>query len=345
MVNQLINKLALDSVVVVGHSYGGSIAAHMATIKNDKVKSYIIVASPLYQLEPEGLFKAIATPLIGKGIGVLISKTVASQKIEEGLLNAFGGNREILTDDFLAIRKQLWSQPKVLYTTSIEHINYDSNLKEISNNYKNINEKIDILYGTNDHPLIIEDAKKFHNNLPSSEILKLENTAHFIQFERTGELLKVIRKYSTDQIESDDEVLITKEKFFFLKDEIDLPNKRKIYLSTINEVIIFRPTEFNFGKMVEDNQSDKLVRLDGNFEKLTNRIVNNFKNNKNIKVTISEKDIVAVNNLKDTLYLDASKHLYGFDINQLQSEPVYLKPSISTNKVIDKINKTFNLKL
>jgi pimeloyl-ACP methyl ester carboxylesterase len=344
MVNQLINKLALDSVVVVGHSYGGSIVAHMATTENDKVRSYIIVASPLYEFNPEMLYKLSTTPIIGKGFTTLIGKTVASQKIEEGLSNAFGGNREILTDDFLAIRKQLWSQPKVLYATSSEQVNYNNDLKEVSENYKNINKKIDILVGDKDRQTTFEDCKKLQNDIQNSEILLLKNTAHFIQFERTDELLKIIRKHSANQIEPIAEISITKEKFFFLKDEIDLPNQRKIYLSTINEVIIFRPTEFNFGKMVEDNQSDKLVKLDGNFEKLTNRIVNTFRNNKNIKVTVSEKDIVAVNNLKDTLYLDASKHLYGFVINQLQSEPIYIKPGISTNEVIDKINKTFNLK-
>ncbi len=127
MVNGLINALGLDSVVVVGHSYGGSIATRMATTKNDNIKSYIIVASPLYQFEPEILYKISTLPIIGKGITVLISKTAAPQKIEEGLLNAFGGNKEILTDTFLNTRKQLWSQSKVLYSTSKERISVDDN--------------------------------------------------------------------------------------------------------------------------------------------------------------------------------------------------------------------------
>ncbi len=193
--NQLINKLELDSVVIVGHSYGGSIAAHMATTKNDKVKSYIIVASPLYQFKPEMLYKLSTTPFIGKGITTLIGETVASQKIEEGLLNAFGGNREILTDDFLSIRKQLWSQSKVLYSTSKERMNYANNLKETSENYKNIDKEVNILYGKNDDKLIQEDCEQLNKDIPNSEILVLENTAHFIQFERTNALLKIIKKH------------------------------------------------------------------------------------------------------------------------------------------------------
>ncbi len=198
-VNKLMNKLQLDRVVIVGHSYGGSIAAHMATAKNNKVKSYIIVASPLYQLHPEGLFKAGGIPLLGKGIGVLISKTVAAQKIEEGLFLRFEGNTEILTANFLSIRKQIWSQPKVLYSTSKEHVNYDSDLKEVSDNYSEINSKISILYGTNDHPDIIKDSEKFHKSIPHSELLVLKNTAHFIQFEKTNALLKIIKSHTNNE--------------------------------------------------------------------------------------------------------------------------------------------------
>ena len=342
--NQLIDKLSLDSVLVIGHSYGGSIAAHMATKKNDKVKSYVIVASPLYQFKPEMLYKLNTLPAIGKGITVLISKTAAAQKIEEGLLNALAGNRKILTDKFLSIRKQLWSQSKVLYTTSKERMNYANNLKETSGNYKNIDQKISVLYGKNDNILIQEDCEQLHKDITNSEILILENTAHFVQFEKTSELLKISKKHLTNQIELNDKASIVKEKFFFLKNEIDILAKNKLYLSAENEVILFRPTEFNFGKMVEDNQSDKLVNLDSNFEELTNQILSTFKNNEKIKITISEKNMIAINNMKDTLYLDASKHLYGIIINKTESEPIFLKPNLSSKEVTRKVNEIYNLK-
>ncbi len=194
--NQLITALGLDSVLIVGHSYGGSIAAHMATTKNDMARSYIIVASPLYHLEPDGLFKVVAAPVIGKGVGVLISKTSVDQKIEEGLTKRFEGRTEILTDDFLTIRKQIWSQAKVLYSTSKEHINCDADLKEVAGNYSKIDSKISIVYGTKDLQLIVDGSEKFHESIPHSELHILENTGHFIQFEKTDALIKVIRVHT-----------------------------------------------------------------------------------------------------------------------------------------------------
>ncbi|MCF6295344.1 MAG: alpha/beta hydrolase [Flavobacteriaceae bacterium] len=195
MANKLIKELKLDSVVVVGHSYGGSIAAYMATAKSDNIKSYIIVASPLYQFNPDALYKAVTAPIIGKGLTVLISKTIVSQKIEEGLSDSFGGNKEILTAEFLNIRKQLWSQPKVLYSTSKERMNYSKDLNEISPQYKLIDIKVSILVGDKDHPHIIEDCKRLQKDIPNADFYFLEDTAHFIQFEKTYYLLEIIKNH------------------------------------------------------------------------------------------------------------------------------------------------------
>ena len=193
--NQLIQQLDLNHVIVVGHSYGGSIVANLATIGNDKIKSFIIVASPLYQFYPETLFKIATAPVIGKGFTTFIATTSASEKIEEGLLHAFAGNRKILTSNFLNIRKQLWSQPKVFYAIAKEQVNYAKDLNEISSKYKNIKKKVDILIGNKDRETTIEDCKRLKNDIPNAEILVLENTAHYIQFEKTNALLGIINKH------------------------------------------------------------------------------------------------------------------------------------------------------
>ena len=54
--------------------------------------------------------------------------------------------------------------------------------------------------------------------------------------------------------------------------------------------------------------------------------------------------MIAINNMKDTLYLDASKHLYGIIINKSESEPIFLKPNLLSKEVIRKINEIYNLK-
>lgn len=198
IVNKLITKLNLNNVIVVGHSYGGSIAINLATIGNNNIKSYIIVAAPLYQFSPETLFKIASAPIIGKGFTTFIATTAASEKIEEGLLFAFGGNKEILTNDFLTTRKKIWSQPKVFYAIAKEQVNYFEGLNKIYSNYKNINKKVSILIGDKDREKTIADCKRLKNEIPNADITILKNTAHYIQLEQPNKLINVILKHSNE---------------------------------------------------------------------------------------------------------------------------------------------------
>ena len=346
LTNQIIDKLSLDHILIVGHSYGGSIAAHIATTHHPKIDSYIIIASPLYQFKPDMLFKLNTIPFIGKGITTLISNTVASQKIEEGLLDAFGGNAAILQDDFLNVRKQLWSQSKVLQATSNERINFNENVKEVSSKYKNITNKVSIFSGTNDNKLIQEDGIRIQKDIPNATIFIQENVAHYIQFERTDKVLEAIYNHLETKMASKEkeDTVVKNEQFYFTKENIELPTSKEIYTSIKNEVVLFRPTEFDFGKMVEDNQSSKFVALDEKFEALTNAIVTKYKNNKAITITISEKPCIGVASTKDTLYLNASTHVYGIVINQRESKPIFVNPNSSIEAVTKKINTIFKIK-
>lgn len=195
LANNIIEKLGLDSVVVVGHSYGGSTTTQLATMDNDKIKSFIAVAPPLYDFELDLNYRIMSTPLIGKGIATVVSKTVATSLIKDGLTITFGTNGHLLTDDFVQIRKTLWSQSKVLYTTSNERKNYNAGLMKNAVNYKNITQKITFMVGEHDAPHIVEDFYRMKKDLPSAEFVFLENTAHFIQFEATDRLMAVILEH------------------------------------------------------------------------------------------------------------------------------------------------------
>ena len=135
---------------------------------------------------------------------------------------------------------------------------------------------------------------------------------------------------------------VVKEKnVFFTKHKIDLSSTNNVYISDQNEVILFRPTEFNFGKMVEDTQSDELLDLDGNFEELTNHIIDTFKGNNKFSITVCEKSYISIPNKKDTLYLDTSKHLYGIVFNKKDLPPIF-KEATEEN-IIAQIKNYFNL--
>jgi len=134
---------------------------------------------------------------------------------------------------------------------------------------------------------------------------------------------------------------IEEKRFFFKKNEITITDTKNMLVSNSNEVILFRPTEFNFGQLLEDTQSDDLVKLDGDFEELTNTIIDTFKENKNIKITVCEKPYVAIYQANDTLYLDAKKHLYGIIFNKKGEQPIF--KNTTDQNIILQIKTHYNL--
>ena len=130
-------------------------------------------------------------------------------------------------------------------------------------------------------------------------------------------------------------------KVFFSKDEISLPQLDSIHFAKGNEVILFRPTEFDFGQRLEDTQNQTLLDLDGDFEELTNNIIDAYKNNKNVKISICEKPIIAIPQTSDTLYFSTSKNLYGILFCKPNSRPILKAPA--EKNIIKQIETSYSL--
>ena len=193
VIDGLIEKLALDNVVLVGHSYGGMISAHVAVNPNPKIASVVIVGAPLYHIEVNGMLHILTLPLLGKGFCALLARTVAPKMMEQVIIELFNGNRDKVSNEFIDFRKKLWAQPKVIYAMSKEIVNAQKNLDTITSEYANINVPVTIVVGEEDKKTIIEDSKEAHAVIPNSKLVIFENTAHYVQYEKSEALSELIR--------------------------------------------------------------------------------------------------------------------------------------------------------
>lgn len=192
LVHQLIDTLKLKNVVIIGHSFGGSTTAQLAVEDNTNINSFIMVAPPLYGINPDILYKIASTPVIGKGFAYLMHLTKARGVIRESYKNSMVSKPELLTEDFLTFRTDVLSQPKVLYTTSKERTNYNDGLDKIAPKYNKIAKKVSIIVGDSDYKNLMDGCDKFKRIRPQTELLILKNTGHFIQMENTELLLNFI---------------------------------------------------------------------------------------------------------------------------------------------------------
>lgn len=193
LIENLIKQLNLKSPLIVGHSYGGSIAAFMAVNSELKDIEYIIIDSPLYKYQPNTIYKLVSTPVFGKGIALLSSYTIANKQIEGGLSSLFKSIDNETINQLVNERQIIWSQPKVIYSKSKESVNYLDDLNSMSKKYKSINSKITIITGNDSMSTFKNDCKKFITEVPNSELVIIENTGHYIQLEKPLNVIKIIK--------------------------------------------------------------------------------------------------------------------------------------------------------
>ncbi|MEE9438545.1 MAG: alpha/beta hydrolase [Saprospiraceae bacterium] len=192
LVNNIIQKLNLQSPMVIGHSYGGSTVAYLlANHYNDSLK-YMIIDSPLFNYTPSGTYKLLSTPLIGKGVGLVANYTIAEQQIEKGVKSSFTNQSKSKLSELVNIRKKIWLQPKVLHSKAKESVNYQTDLSEISVKYSSISSDVIVVTGKDDIKTFYSECQKFSNIVPTDSLVVLENTGHYIQFDRTEDIVQLI---------------------------------------------------------------------------------------------------------------------------------------------------------
>ena len=192
---EIIKKLNLKNVVVVGHSYGGSVIMALAVRNPHQIKTFISVAGATNLVEGiEPIFSIIRIPIIGRGFAAVASSFIGPDMIKDGVKEAFHPNEHIIPDVYIDSRVKIWLQTKVLVTTAREELNLNSDLEKIIPNYGSISKRFYILHGENDLLVPKKDSEILHNLIKDSKLLMLSNTGHQVQYERPEILIKTIEE-------------------------------------------------------------------------------------------------------------------------------------------------------
>jgi pimeloyl-ACP methyl ester carboxylesterase len=191
----LIDELDLENVIVVGHSYGGSVIMALAVRNPPQIKAFIPVAGATYPVENiEPIYSLIGIPIIGRGFAAAASSFIGPAMIKDGLDEAFHPNEDIIPEGFIDTRVKIWLQTKVLVSTAREELNLNSDLEKIIPDYGNISKKFIIIHGDNDLFVPKGDSLKLHKIIKNSKLLILSATGHQVQYARPEILTRIINE-------------------------------------------------------------------------------------------------------------------------------------------------------
>ena len=189
----VIDALALDHVVVVGHSYGGATALAVAERGSPKTDAFVVVDSATYEpsRKVEASYRMTLLPLVGMGLTSLVGPLVAPAKMRKGLHEAFAGHD--VSEDFIDQRIRIWNCPKVAHATAAETVGAAEGLQAQSPRYPQIARPLVIVYEA-DNPFRRETAEHLHHDVAGSIVHLVPDTGHMIQFEKTADVVAAIRE-------------------------------------------------------------------------------------------------------------------------------------------------------
>ena len=167
MVHELVKKLKLKNIVLIGHSFGGKISI-CYSLKYD-TKKLILLASP-YK-------KAIKKETI-KTKSLKALKKVPVLKKLEGYVKKHVGSTDY--------RNASEMMRKIL----VKHVNTD-----LTEEVKNIKCPTVLVWGTHDEAVSYKDALELEKLIPNAGLVTYEGCTHYAYLERLHQTINVINSF------------------------------------------------------------------------------------------------------------------------------------------------------
>jgi pimeloyl-ACP methyl ester carboxylesterase len=195
---ELIKKLNLKKVVVVGHSFGCSVAMAMALQDTADIKAIVLLGNQCMYYE-ENMKKSVlgdlfSIPILGRGVAFVIGKTMGKQIMDKSLKQAIFPSDPKLLGNLIANAQKYWTTPKVLVDYAKEKRASPISRKQMMPRYKNIKTKIIFIHGEQDQLVPVKHSIDANKLIENSSLIILKDDGHFPQYTKPEEIAKIIFK-------------------------------------------------------------------------------------------------------------------------------------------------------
>ncbi|MBN2440997.1 MAG: alpha/beta hydrolase [Spirochaetales bacterium] len=199
-VTGLIDGLALKDIIIVGHSYGGSVALALAVQDIPQVKGYVLISPLAFPTGGLKLFENIAGyPVVGRGLVRIIKGFFIPATVKADLESAF--NPDTIPPGYYEKRIGFFFQTKAIVSASRELAFFNKDIGSIQDYYSDINKPVLIIHGTYDKLNSIYLSQDLDNLIPDSKLIEFQEAGHMVQYSTPEKLSNEIDEFAriTDQ--------------------------------------------------------------------------------------------------------------------------------------------------
>ena len=183
-VRGLIATLGLKDVVVVGHSYGGTVALKLAMDDLPALKGVVLVAPGSSADFPPTLWDRLLTaPWIGRGIVRLLLPLIGETAIRVGATRSISPNAAAMPKNFFDQHLPIWVRPGPIRARAEQAMVFDAELRIMTPLYPSIRTPVVVLQGDADVFIPIRDGSAhLARAIPGAELHIFADTGHYLQY-------------------------------------------------------------------------------------------------------------------------------------------------------------------
>ena len=189
IVLDLINALALKRVILVGHSFGGTVALALAVRNVEEVRSYVVMSTRGYgPYRPEALYRTLAVPVLGRGIAAVLLPVIGRSRLEDGVRQNFAPAPP--PPDYVESRAKVFLRPTVAATLSEERVHMSDELVAMAPHYGEIRKPVIVVCGEQDD--YRDNDRRLASEIPGARLVLLPDTGHFVPLTRPEAVVSAV---------------------------------------------------------------------------------------------------------------------------------------------------------
>jgi len=193
MLHAALKELNVEMPILVGHSWGGSLALAYALAFPNELAGAVLLAPAAFESDDGVSFlsKVPGWPIIGDVVNFIFTPLLAAWLVRTDVAKAFAPDR--VPKKYLRHVLAEWTRPKKVKWYSVDDALLNDSLPEFTSRYSEI--RVPVMIITGDSDLIVpakENAHRLHETLPHSELIILEKTGHQIPFTRPEAVVEAI---------------------------------------------------------------------------------------------------------------------------------------------------------
>ena len=199
VINEFTDKLELDKFVLGGHSMGGQIAMVAALRYPEAVSKLILIAPAGFEKFTEGEKEWFREVMTVEGVALTSNQQIRTN-VYSNFYNMPDDAEFMITDRIAMKRAEGFENYAYAVVQSVNGMVDEPVIDFL----QNIEQPVLIIFGQDDqlipNPYLNpgftrEVAEAGHSRIPNSQLVMLENTGHFAQFENPGKVNDAIRDF------------------------------------------------------------------------------------------------------------------------------------------------------